>query len=589
MRGLIVEGDSAVGRRHGNRCVTHAGIVHEGAEGFVVGLSHLHHDAGVLGKQSMAQTVGRDSVQVHFQAALRVGEAHFEQAGYESARADIVTAAHESFFNQGLRGVERVDKVVGLGYIGRLLSDGALGLCKGRASQGQRRVGEVDMVEGRGHGGVDYWPYHAAHVAYESAGAHYDGARSDNLAAVGILLRERQTVLARGHVNMQVAAEKAQCLDGIIESGVFTLLRAARPHPVGRKRDAVEFFLKGCEHDIGECLGHSEPRAGTRIGQRGLRGMSDGCSHAVASAIVECHHATVGQRQLQFAHALLLGHPAGHTAVHLVRKPVFAGNGFQLEHAAEVCLGLTVVHTRVFILAFDGRIAHDGARRVAEHLVGAEVERLYAVFLHEAEATVAGSLADHVERGPLAAGYLLDGVDMLFVNQQAHALLALVGNDFLGRERGVADRQAVHVDTAATRLHQFRQAVQVACRAVVVDRDDGVIVGLAEGTHQVGGTLLHFGVGTLHGVQFHGGTVAARIYRRHAAAAQADAIVVAAHDDHLVAGPRLALERIALGAAAHAAGQHDNLIVGVGTAALLVLERKHAAGDERLSELVAEV
>ena len=94
-----------------------------------------------------------------------------------------------------------------------------------------------------------------------------------------------------------------------------------------------------------------------------------------------------------------------------------------------------------------------------------------------------------------------DDFSTLGIDAPTHALLALVGNDFLGRERGVADGQCRHVDAAAAFLHEFREAVHVACRTVVVDRHHGIHLLLAKGADEVVGTLLHLGVGTLHGVE----------------------------------------------------------------------------------------
>ena len=78
--------------------------------------------------------------------------------------------------------------------------------------------------------------------------------------------------------------------------------------------------------------------------------MSDSCGDASASAIVECHHAAVGQRQLQLALCLLEGHLARDGAVHLVREPVLAGHGLQLQHAVNVFVhvGRIVAHVLVF-------------------------------------------------------------------------------------------------------------------------------------------------------------------------------------------------------------------------------------------------
>ena len=69
---------------------------------------------------------------------------------------------------------------------------------------------------------------------------------------------------------------------------------------------------------------------------------------------------------------------------------------------------------------------------MAEHLGYVQIERLYAIALLEREVGIAGGLADNIHRGTLALGNLLYVFDVFLVNQQTHALLTLVGNDFLG-------------------------------------------------------------------------------------------------------------------------------------------------------------
>ena len=129
----------------------------------------------------------------------------------------------------------------------------------------------------------------------------------------------------------------------------------------------------------------------------------------------------------------------------------------------------------------------------------------------------------------------------------------------------------------------------MAGRAVVVDGHNGVDLLLAQGAHQVVGAFLHFGVGALHGVELDAAAVAARVDRRDGASAQADAVVVAAHHNDFVARPRLTFQAVAPAAVAHAACQHNHLVVGIALAVLLVLEREHRARDERLAKLVAKV
>ena len=146
-------------------------------------------------------------------------------------------------------------------------------------------------------------------------------------------------------------------------------------------------------------------------------------------------------------------------------------------------------------------------------------------------------------------------VDVLLVDEQAHALLTLVGDDFLRRKCLVADRQLSHVDFAAALLNKLRETVEVTCRAVVVDRNYRVHILLAQSANEVVCTLLHLWVGTLHGVQLDAVAVAAGINRRNRATAQADAVVVAAYNDNLVALLRLLLQTVALCAVAYAAGE----------------------------------
>ena len=108
---------------------------------------------------------------------------------------------------------------------------------------------------------------------------------------------------------------------------------------------------------------------------------------------------------------------------------------------------------------------------MTKHLSNIQVERLHAVALLEREVGIAGSLTDHVQRGTLTFGNLTDVLNVFLVDKQTHALLTLVGNDFLRRKRLVANRQLGHVNLATTLLNELRQAVQVTGRTVVMDRD----------------------------------------------------------------------------------------------------------------------
>ena len=329
--------------------------------------------------------------------------------------------------------------------------------------------------------------------------------------------------------------------------------------------------------------------------------MSQSGGDAFAAAIVEGHHATVAQRQLYLALALLAGYLARHGAVHLVGEPVFAGHGLQAQHLLDIAFYSLFASYRIYrilhrsMLPSHRLVDHHRLGRMSEHLSHIHVEGLHPVGLAERKVGVARRLADHIERSTLALGYLAHTVDVLLVDEQSHALLTLVGDDLLGREGLVADGQLRHVYLAATLLDKLGETVQMSGSTMVVDAHDGILVGFHQGAHQVVGTLLHLGIGALDGVQLYSAGIATGVDRRDGTASQADAIVVATDNDHLVALLRLLLQAVALLAVADAASQHDHLVVGVGSsivalpALFLMLEGEHRTADERLAELIAEV
>ena len=115
---------------------------------------------------------------------------------------------------------------------------------------------------------------------------------------------------------------------------------------------------------------------------------------------------------------------------------------------------------------------------MSEHLCHVEVKGFHTVALNEREVGIARCFADDIHRCTLAFRNFPYVFDMFLVDEQSHAFLTLVGDDFLRTECLVADGQFGHVDSAAAFLYQLRQAVEMSCRAVVVDADHGVVVAL---------------------------------------------------------------------------------------------------------------
>ena len=142
---------------------------------------------------------------------------------------------------------------------------------------------------------------------------------------------------------------------------------------------------------------------------------------------------------------------------------------------------------------------------------------------------------------------------------------------------------------------------------MVVDGHHRVGIFLYQSPDKIVGTLLHFRVSALHGIEFYAIAIAASVNRRHAAAAQTYTVIVAAYDDNLVALLRFLLQAIAFFAIAYTTGEHNYLVIAVyfacwfvvhGGAVLqfcriarcgFIFKGEQRTGDKGLSELVTEV
>ena len=63
---------------------------------------------------------------------------------------------------------------------------------------------------------------------------------------------------------------------------------------------------------------------------------------------IQSHDAAIVKWELQRSGALLFGDPAADTAVHFVRQPIFAGDGFEAKDVFDVLRNLRsrIVHLR---------------------------------------------------------------------------------------------------------------------------------------------------------------------------------------------------------------------------------------------------
>ena len=226
---------------------------------------------------------------------------------------------------------------------------------------------------------------------------------------------------------------------------------------------------------------------------------------------------------------------------------------------------------------------------MTKHLCYVEIEGTHTVFLLESEVGIASGFTHHIERCALAFSNFAHLVDVFFFDEEAHTLLALVGNDFFGRECSVADGECAHIDSTSTFFYEFRKTVDVSGRTVVVDRHHRVVFFFAKRTHEVGCTLLHFGISTLHSVEFDAGTVTSGVYGRNRTTAQADAIVVPPHNNDFVAFFGSTFETVALCAITHTTCEHNHFVEGVVHTVFCVFEGEHRTSDEGLSEFITEI
>ena len=317
--------------------------------------------------------------------------------------------------------------------------------------------------------------------------------------------------------------------------------------------------------------------------------MTNSCGDTRLSAIVQSHHTAVGEGELEFTLALLLCHLTRYGAVDLVGEPVFTSHGFELEHVLEIFIQESCIVLRSVVVALHGVVGHHGLGRVTKHLCYVEIEGTNAVFLLKSEVSIASGFTHHIERCALTFGNFAHLVDIFFFDEEAHALLTLIGYDFFGREGGISDGECAHVDGSSAFFYELGETVDVSGRTVVVDRHHRVVFFFAKRTHEVGCTLLHLGICTLHSVEFDARVITSGVYRRNRTTTQTDAVVVTTDDNYFVAFLGSTFEAVTLCAITHATSEHDYLVEGIVHAVFCVLEGEYRTCDEGLSEFITEV
>ena len=240
-------------------------------------------------------------------------------------------------------------------------------------------------------------------------------------------------------------------------------------------------------------------------------------------------------------------------------------------------------------MPLDCFVAHDCLGWLAEEIFEFEVDGSGLVGVDKLKYHVVRGVAYDVHRGAFAVGDALEEFHLCGVDYETHALLRFVADDFLARKGGVADGEFCDFDFAAGVLNEFGEAVQVSACAVVVYGNNRIFVHFRNCADGVIDALLHFGVGTLHGVEFDVVFVLTCGNATYCAAAHADSVIVAAeyHDGQVGGGS--AFDAVLTTRIANAASLHYHLVKTINPAVLLVFEGEQRTVNQRLTKLVAEV
>src|SRR5471032_220264 len=532
-------------------------------------LANLDHGAQLFVEQD-AVDFGRilgNAVEHDVQAAV-TGEGHFYNAGQQAAVGTVVVSQQVAVGVQALDHGEEGFQVFGVIHIRRVLAELAVGLREDRGAHAVLATAQVDQdqiggalvhAQLRGQGLAD--------VGHRCKTGNDQRQRRGH-ALVGAVFvptgGHGHRVLAHRNGDAQLRAQlHADSLDGVVQARVFTWVTGSG-HPVGRQFDVGQLADAG-GGDVGEGFtnGHAARRRSIQQGQR--RALAHG--HGFTGINVEAGggDGNVGHRHLPWVNHLVTGHEAGDGAVADGDQEAFARHGLVVKHAFDAVGQFESAWVEVVAqLGFTHRrTVH--ARGFAQQHFQRHVDRAVAeVAVGDRQLRLGSGFADHGKRATLTLADGLEAREVFRADGQYVAFLGFVTPDFVRGHARLVVWNVAQFETTATLaiVDQFREGVGQTAGADVVDEADRVLVTQLPATvDDFLAAAFHLWVFALYGSKIQVCRAGAGGHGGSSAAAQADQHGRAAEYDQLGADQNLAFLDVFFTDVAHAAGQHDWLVV----------------------------
>ena len=376
----------------------------------------------------------------------------------------------------------------------------------------------------------------------------------------------------------------------VVERGILAGM-SRRCHPVRRELDVADCGDVG-RGDIGDRLGDRHASRRRRIDQRERRALAD--RHRFAGVTFEIHERDrdVRDRHLPRTDHRVARAQAAHGAVADRDQECLVGDRRQVQDAIERVLDrdLRQVEARqgprkmTHVACHPGRLAEDHVERYVDRAVA-------KVLVGDDEAAFGVGRADDGERTALALAQGFEHRQRRRRDGEHVALLRLVAPDLARRHARLlrGNRTKLERTAGTSAMRELGQRIGQAAGTDVVNRQNRIALPhLPAAVDDLLRTPLDLGVAALHGIEVEVGRVDTGRHRRRRAAAHADQHPGATELDQERAGRQRMLVRMVGADVAHAARDHDRLVIAAHFAGHLLLERAKVAREVGPAEFVVE-